>query len=128
MKMNKEEEQLFLAAAYALQENKSNAASTPKGHMKRLVKREIGRRYCLETHKYIYFLQPIEETDIAVKPRRIVSTGRKPISEEKVKEIRQKRLEGHSVRSIAKMLGVGRGTVERYIKDLGKNGAEQKRI
>lgn len=125
--MNKEEEQLFLAAAYALQENESNAASTPKGHMKRLVKRKVGRWYCWETYKWIYFLEPEEETDTAVKPRRIVSPGRKPISKEKVKEIRQKRLEGHSVRSIAKMVGVGRGTVERYIKGLEKNGVEEKR-
>lgn len=62
-----------------------------------------------------------------LKPRRIVSTGRKPISEEKVKEIRQKRLEGHSMRSIARIVGVNRETVKKYIKDLEKNGTEEKR-
>ena len=124
MKLNKEEEQILLAVAYALQNNSSNAVSTPKGHMKRLVKRKVNRWYCWETYRWIYFLEPEEETDVAVRSRRIVSPGRKPISDEKIREIRQKRLEGHSVRSIAKMVGVGRGTVERYIKGLGKNDAE----
>lgn len=52
----------------------------------------------------------------AVDSSKIVSKGRTPISEELIAEIKQMRLDGHSVRSIAKIKRVSVGTVGKYIK------------
>ncbi|MEK4702061.1 hypothetical protein MKX47_21410 [Solibacillus sp. FSL R7-0668] len=118
MKCNKETEQKILAVAYALQDNQSNAASTPKWHMEKLVKDRVYACYCFEKGQNIYSLQPFvangTERD-SVKGSKIVSKGRKPISGDLIAEIKKMRLEGHSVRFIATNLKVGRGTVEKYM-------------
>lgn len=118
MRWDSEEGQKILAVAYTLQTNYSNAASTPKWHMQQLVKGKVYARYCYEKGKNEYSLQPFEgrRQEQPVKSVRIVSKGRKAISEETIVKIKQMRLEGHSVRSIAKDLKVGRGTVEKYMK------------
>ena len=109
---------------YLISKNKSNAVSTIDEKAKEFLK-EQGYKITCSERKELKWQVIKEEKDL--KPRRIVSTGRKPISEEKVKEIRQKRLEGHSMRSIARIVGVNRETVKKYIKDLEKNGTEEKR-
>lgn len=118
MKWDSEEGQKILAVAYSLQDNQSNAASTPKWHMEKLVKDRVYVRYCFEEGRNVYSLQPFEavERERPVKSVRIVSKGRKAISEETIAKIKQMRLEGHTVRSIAENLKVGRGTVEKYMK------------
>lgn len=118
MRLNEEKEQLLLAVAHALQNNFSNAASTPKWRMEKLIKDKVHVRYCYEKRNHIYSLQPTveEKTEVAVKSARIVSKGRTPISDDLIAEIKKMRLEGHTVRFIAKDLKVGRGTVEKYMK------------
>lgn len=119
MKWNSEEGQKILAIAYSLQHNHSNAASTPKWHMRNFVKGTVYGRYSNVKRDWEYSLQPFDEVETAmdsIKGARIVSTGRKPISDELIAEIKQKRLEGHSVRSVAKKLGVSVGVVAKYGK------------
>ena len=118
MKWNSDEGQKILAVAYALQSNYSNAASTPKTLIKRLVQGWVYGRYSYKKGGWEYSLQPFEEREQErpSEARRIVSKGRTPISEEKIAEIKRMRLEGRSIRSIADSVGVGRGTVEKYIK------------
>ena len=118
MKWDSEEGQKILAVAYALQNNFSNAVSTPKERMGQLVSGKVYGRYNYARGRSEYSLQPFEEKEQErpVKSVRIVSKGRTPISEEKIAEIKRMRLEGRSIRSIADSVGVGRGTVEKYIK------------
>lgn len=74
---------------------------------------------------YSYEYRPIPEE--VVKPRRIVSTGRKPISDEKIAEIERMHLEGLSGREIARRLKIGEKTVRKYIREFKKmeNGQEK---
>lgn len=51
-----------------------------------------------------------------LKGLKLGAKGRDPISNEKVKLIKKMHLEGHSVRSIAKTVDVGVGTVQKYSK------------
>lgn len=62
-----------------------------------------------------------------IKPRRIVSTGRNPIPDEKIAEIKKKHLEGLSGREIARQLKIGEKTVRKYIREFKKmeNGQEK---
>lgn len=107
-----------MAVAYALQSNYSNAASTPKWLMRQVVKGTVYGRYSYVKGGWEYSLQPFEEREQEqpVKSVRIVSKGRKAISGETIAKIKEMRLEGHTVRSIAERLKVGRGTVEKYMK------------
>lgn len=116
--MNNEEWQKILEIGHDLQTNHSNAASTPKWKMVRFLGGKVYERYNREKGRYEYSLQPFEEVthEQALKSPRIVSNGRKAIPEETIAKIKQMRLEGHTVRSIAEQLRVGRGTVEKYMK------------
>ncbi len=118
MKIDVEKDQEFLALAYSLQTNWSNAASTPKHLMWKIMPKKVYSAYDYRQRKTVYALEPIcLEMEDALKVPVMRSNGRKPISKEKVEEIQRMRLEGHSVRSIAKEVGVGRGTVEKYMKE-----------
>lgn len=116
MRLNNEEWQKILAVAYALQTNKSNAASTPKWYMEKFIDREVYRAYDYVENKWIYSFEPKEDIRVPLESVRIVSKGRKAIPEETIAKIKKMRLEGHTVRSIAEQLRVGRGTVEKYMK------------
>ena len=82
-------------------------------------------RKLMEKHKYVVQYQRegklkwtlgIEGVENKpVKARRIVSTGRKPISDEKIAEIERMHLEGLSGREIARRLKIGEKTVRKYI-------------
>ena len=122
-KINVKEHTELCDLMYLISKNKSYAAITIDEKAKDFLEKQGYEITCSEGGELKWTIKNEQE----LKPRRIVSPGRKPISEEKVKEIRQKRLEGHSMRSIAKMVGVSRGTVKKYIKDLEKNGVEEKR-
>lgn len=118
MKINVETDQQFLALAYALQGNYSNAVSTPKHLIRRILDRRV--YYARDDVKGAYIfglvpLQAVEAVEVDLKVPVMRSKGRKAISGEKIAEIWQMRLEGHSVRSIASELKVGRGTVEKYM-------------
>lgn len=119
MKWDSEEGQKILEIAHQLQNNNSNAASTPKWYMEKFVKGKVYARYNYEKRHSEYSLQPFEQVGTAtdsVKGARIVSKGRTPISGELIAEIKKRRLEGHSVRSVAKELGVSVGVVAKYGK------------
>lgn len=62
---------------------------------------------------YSFEYRPIPKETI--KPRRIVSPGRNPISDEKIAEIKRMHLEGLSGREIARRLKIGEKTVRKYI-------------
>ena len=113
---NSEEGQKVLAVAYALQNNLSNAVSTPKWHMEKLVKEKVHRVHNHVECKWVYSLEPIKDIRTPLESLRIVSKGRTPISDDLIAEIKRMRLEGHTVRSIAENLKVGRGTVEKYMR------------
>lgn len=82
-------------------------------------------RKLMEKHGYVVQYQRkgdlkwtlgVEEVENKhVKARRIVSTGRKPISDEKIAEIERMHLEGLSGREIARRLKIGEKTVRKYI-------------
>lgn len=123
-KINVKEHKELCELMYLISKNKSYAVSTIDEKARDFLEKQGYEITCSEREELKW--QMIEE-EKDLKPRRIVSTGRKPISEEKVNEIRQKRLEGHSMRSIARIVGVNRETVKKYIKDLEKSGTEEKR-
>lgn len=115
MRWDSEEGQKVLAVAYALQTNYSNAASTPKWYMEKLIQERVHRAYNYVENKWIYSLESIENVKVPLKSVRIISKGRKTIPEETIAKIRKMRLEGYTVRFIAERLQVGRGTVEKYM-------------
>lgn len=119
MKIDVEKDQDFLTLAYSLQNNLSNAASVPRYYVDKIMGRKVHRKYDYGLQKWVYFLDSIQSDGVEVylKDSVIRSNGRKPISKEKVAEIKRMRLEGHSVRSIASSVRVGRGTVEKYMKE-----------
>lgn len=60
--------------------------------------------------------QSLEKQKEHIKGLKLGAKGRDPIPNEKVKLIKEMHLDGHSVRSIAKTVGVGVGTVQKYSK------------
>ena len=122
MKWESEEGQRVLGAKYSIQTNGSNPVNDTRKYLNELIfgdrasKGRIGREYVGGEKKYRYYLEEDGLEVKAVESVRMVSTGRKAIDAEKIAEIRKMRLEGHTVREIASVLKVGRGTVAKYMK------------
>lgn len=110
--INIESDETFQSLIREIKRNYSPAAININWRMDNLL-RENGYEWNQHEQRV---QERIVENEGVIKSSRIVSEGRTPISEDKIAEIRQKRLEGHSVRSIAKIVGVGVGTVGKYIK------------
>lgn len=81
-------------------------------------KYEEGYRNGVEDGKKAYEQELLEKQKHQehLKELKFGSRGREPIPDEKVRLIKEMHLGGHSVRSIAKTVGVGVGTVQKYSK------------
>lgn len=105
--INMEEDEAFFQVVKEINWNHSPATNNIKYYMRSLLsKHGYGWDYAES--------KVIKRVEVDLKAPVMRSDGRKPISGEKVAEIQRMRLEGHSMRSIAKAVGVGRGTVEKY--------------
>lgn len=120
MDWKSEEGQKVLAAKYSVQTNGSNPVKETRKHLNELIFGDAdseGEIWCKWVDgKWWYFLERDGLKEKGVESVRIVSKGRKPISEETAAKIRFMRLEGHTVREIASALKVGRGTVGKYMR------------
>lgn len=110
------EDEKFVQLVLEIRGNYSNATNTIRWRMEQLLE-ENG--YKMSDFLYWNGKYGIAEREQSVKMPvesvRIVSKGRKPISEEKVSAIREMYLKGFSEREIARVLKVGKGTVGKYL-------------
>lgn len=117
MNWNSEKGQALLSVAYALQDNKSNAARRARENITKLVTQRVYAKYDYELGMYVYALQPFEYTENTNIEQRGYSKrvgGRKPIADEVITKMNTLRSEGLPVRKIASLLQVGTGTVCKY--------------
>lgn len=112
--LNVEESELFRSLVSEIENNYSPAVNNIRYRVRKLLA-EHGYKWKYESNQVGL---RVEEMESRKEGARMLSKGRKTISVEKVIEIKRMRLEGHSVRSIAKLVKVGEGTVKKYIKIL----------
>ncbi|MFW0068559.1 MAG: helix-turn-helix domain-containing protein [Coxiella endosymbiont of Dermacentor silvarum] len=74
---------------------------------------QAGYEKGIEDGKKAYKKELLEKTNY---PKKLGSRGRKSISNENISKIKEMYFDGYSIRSIAKEVGVGIGTVQKYSK------------
>lgn len=122
--MNYDQMQLAMAAKYSVQRNGSNPVKDTRVYLDKLITGRENAQCFIERNwtsgKWVYS-EVVEKREYygeveSRKFNKMTSKGRKTISKDIINEIQRKRLEGFSIREIAKLLKVGKGTVEKYMR------------